>query len=126
MSSKPPVKTYIAGFTYTAPDTDLGRFQLIVQETSVNRAEKAFRKKIRMWFNSRPELHPLRVFIQDIIEIEGSPEFSPVMFFQQKDRIEGNRHQVFFSPLPLREPHATSWALSMPEEPELFWDSEMP
>ncbi|MCC5934223.1 MAG: hypothetical protein JJU35_08220 [Balneolales bacterium] len=126
MSVKSPLKTYIGAFTFAAPEVDSGQFKLIVQEKSLNRAEKVFRKKIKSWLKTQPTLHPCKVFIQDVIEIDGHPEFDPVIFFLRKDSRSETNHHVFFSPLPLREPHATSWAMSMPEDQELFLESEEP
>lgn len=126
MSGNAPNKIYIAGFSYTAQDVDMGQFQLIVQEKTHHRAEKKFLKKVKAWAGTFPELWPVRVFIQDMIEIEAEASDEPVLFFDQKDRIKGTHQHTVFTPLPLREAHANSWALSMPAEPVLFWESDSP
>lgn len=124
MSGQTPDKIYIAGFSYTARDVDMGQFQLIVPEKTHHRAEKKFLKKVRDWAHSFPELWPVRVFIQDLVEIDTEASREPVLFFDQKDRIRGTHQRTVFTALPLREPHANSWALSMPAEPVLFWESD--
>ncbi|AXJ00367.1 hypothetical protein CYPRO_1102 [Cyclonatronum proteinivorum] len=126
MSPGATPKIYVAGFSFTAKDVDQGTFQIITKETTQHRAEKKFIKKIRAWSEAFPERRPVTVFILDIAEIPANPDLETVLFFEEKVSYDGDMQRTAFTALPLREPGVETYALSMPAEPVLFWESDPP
>lgn len=111
----------------------------------MHQAERNFRKKIAACFAGQPPAQrPVSVYLLDVIELEDISR--PVLMNYSavreddtpgepasEDEPAGKVHQmpanepsettsgsVYFSGLPLREPNARHWSVSMPQDPERF------
>lgn len=115
---------FIGSFSFRAAEGSDGKFEIISRNKSLHEAENAFKSKVKEYFASQPGLLPVKIYLLDVIEIEETAK--PAMVFFEKVNGGGGegKSSVFFSPLPLRESHATSWSASMPGNPELFLEVE--
>lgn len=111
---------YVGSFSFESADLSKGHFEIVVESATLHRAENACRKKVKEYFSTRPEMLPARIFLLDIIEIENAALPTMLLFKKERPVETGSPGSQFFSPLPLREAHATSWTASMPGNPELF------
>lgn len=113
----------------------------------MHQAERQFRKKIGVCFYNQPAAQrPVSVYLLDVVEIS---DFSQAVLMNlssvREDKAEDNNDDtqseeqeegvyqlspdqkpdsttgsVFFSGLPVREPNAQHWSISMPQDPECF------
>lgn len=111
---------YSGSFSFKSSEESKGKFEVIVESSTLHRAEKAFRTKVKEYFTAHPEMLPVKVFLLDIVEIENTSLPTMLLFTKERKSEDGRPTPQFFSPLPLREAHATSWTASMPGNPELF------
>ncbi|MCH8556735.1 MAG: hypothetical protein LAT84_02880 [Balneolia bacterium] len=118
------IMIFIGSFSFRAAEGSDGKFEIISRNKSLHEAENAFRSKIKEYFASQPGLLPAKIYLLDIIEIEETAK--PALLFFEKVSVgeDEEKSAVFFSPLPLRESHATTWSASMPGNPELFLEIE--
>lgn len=138
---------FFASFRFDHPPDRYGRFEIVAEADNLHRAEQQFRKKIAVCFSKQPPAQrPVSVYLLDIVEIS---DFSQAVLMNlssvreddaddKKDDIRSEEQEegvyqllpkqvadsitgsVFFSGLPVREPNAQHWSISMPQDPECF------
>ena len=133
---------FFASFRFEHPPAHYGRFEIGARARSMHHAEQQFRRKVAACFKKQPpEQRPIVVFLLDVVELdhlseavlmnfssvhEDGPAPDPAGEAEGVYRLPGIKNSeyssgsVFFSGLPLREPNARHWSISMPQDPERF------
>jgi hypothetical protein len=140
---------FFASFRFDHPPDRYGRFEIVAEADNLHRAEQQFRKKIAVCFSKQPPAQrPVSVYLLDIVEISDFSQavlmnLSSVREDQTEDdesedenrseeqeqgiyqlwpdpKPEVTTGSVFFSGLPVGEPNAQHWSISMPQDPECF------
>ncbi len=111
---------YLLTFRFEKENEQKGSFEIIVNADTISSAEKKARKKIRKFQDERSFFASGTIIILlDIIRID-DPKDGLIMNLTR--RVKGG--SVFFSSLPEPGNQAESWAVSMPDQPDLFLEIE--
>ncbi len=107
------MRLFLGSFTYESADGRPGRFQVLCEAKSESAAENRVRKKIRSFFEEKPEMWPVQVFLLEYIEVEAGA--LPVMMHFTRESAEKNSgpgsEAIFHSALPEQRQTEKSWTI---------------